>query len=388
MPPKARTRRGFGRIRRLPSGRYQAAFVGPDNALHKAATTFALEIQAKDWLLSEQFGIQDAKSRGKPWLSPAARVEAAAEQEKVLFGQYARDVIANRPKQTKRTYGTYESLLRIHVNPTFELVAVVDITPKIIREWYRTIKPVRATTTTGQFETTKRRAAELLRMVLNTAVEDEILATSPFKLKLDSLRPDEIKFLSLEDVDRLADALPDRLAAAALLAGYCGIRRGELFELRRKDFNADCSRVQVLRQVQHRSAQTWIVPPKSGSKGDVVTPSNIRERLVHHLAEHVGRFNECLLFPAETGTDKHMTEWAFRKHWVAALEAIGKPGHKLHGLRHAAAVAAAQAGGTQREIQARLRHSTSAAAARYQHVAAGRDEWLADRIAEMSKEAR
>ena len=33
-------RRGFGAIRRLPSGRFQAGYVGPDMVRHKAATTF------------------------------------------------------------------------------------------------------------------------------------------------------------------------------------------------------------------------------------------------------------------------------------------------------------------------------------------------------------
>jgi hypothetical protein len=36
----ARAKRTFGRIRRLPSGRYQCAYIGPDTLLHQAPRTF------------------------------------------------------------------------------------------------------------------------------------------------------------------------------------------------------------------------------------------------------------------------------------------------------------------------------------------------------------
>jgi hypothetical protein len=39
-PWRRKQREPFGRIRQLPSGRYQAAYIGPDLVLHKAAATF------------------------------------------------------------------------------------------------------------------------------------------------------------------------------------------------------------------------------------------------------------------------------------------------------------------------------------------------------------
>ena len=47
-------RRDFGTIRKLPSGRYQATFVGPDLARHKAPVTFEVKDSAIVWLHNEK----------------------------------------------------------------------------------------------------------------------------------------------------------------------------------------------------------------------------------------------------------------------------------------------------------------------------------------------
>src|SRR6478735_10828448 len=52
--PVTRKRRGFGRIRQERSGRYSAAYVGPDTRLHKAPRTYAQESDAEGWLAAER----------------------------------------------------------------------------------------------------------------------------------------------------------------------------------------------------------------------------------------------------------------------------------------------------------------------------------------------
>ena len=46
----ARAKRTFGRIRRLPSGRYQCAYIGPDTLLHQAPRTFDTRDDGEAWL--------------------------------------------------------------------------------------------------------------------------------------------------------------------------------------------------------------------------------------------------------------------------------------------------------------------------------------------------
>jgi len=50
MGGKRQGKRSFGAIRRLPSGRYQASYVGPDGARYQAGTTFATSTDADVWL--------------------------------------------------------------------------------------------------------------------------------------------------------------------------------------------------------------------------------------------------------------------------------------------------------------------------------------------------
>ncbi|MCO5301618.1 MAG: hypothetical protein M9923_00090 [Phycicoccus sp.] len=63
-------RRGFGRIERRESGRYRAAYTGPDGRLYRAPTTFDAKEDAVAWLANRRAEIQmevwapDAAARG------------------------------------------------------------------------------------------------------------------------------------------------------------------------------------------------------------------------------------------------------------------------------------------------------------------------------------
>jgi integrase len=60
--------------------------------------------------------------------------------------------------------------------------------------------------------------------------------------------------------------------------------------------------------------------------------------------------------------------------------AVGREDLHLHDLRHFGATLAAQAGATTKELMARLGHPSPAAALRYQHATAERDQLLAARM--------
>jgi hypothetical protein len=54
MPRGRKQREPFGRIRKLPSGRHQAGYIGPDLALHRPASTFETLLDARAWLADER----------------------------------------------------------------------------------------------------------------------------------------------------------------------------------------------------------------------------------------------------------------------------------------------------------------------------------------------
>lgn len=51
-------RRGFGRIEKRPSGRYRAAYTGPDGQLYRAPQTFTAKDDAIAWLAARRAEIE------------------------------------------------------------------------------------------------------------------------------------------------------------------------------------------------------------------------------------------------------------------------------------------------------------------------------------------
>src|SRR5207344_909557 len=96
-------RRRFGSVRKLPSGRWQARYRGPDEREHTAPSTFASKTDAGRWLS----GVETDIARGS-WLAP----DAAG----VKLATYARAWIAERRVRGRplatRTRETYEHSLK------------------------------------------------------------------------------------------------------------------------------------------------------------------------------------------------------------------------------------------------------------------------------------
>jgi hypothetical protein len=96
-------KRRFGRVRRLPSGRYQARYSGPDGIDRPAQETFATKGEAEVWLTLKESEIL----RGD-WMDPDAG--------KVAFGKYAARWIDDQVLKP-RTEELYRGLLKNHLAP-------------------------------------------------------------------------------------------------------------------------------------------------------------------------------------------------------------------------------------------------------------------------------
>lgn len=86
-----RSRRSFGYIRKLPSGRYQATYLGPDMGRHAAPNTFVTKDAAVAWLRAEERLLDSALADGSAWSSPKDRAtQARRQKERERFESYAR----------------------------------------------------------------------------------------------------------------------------------------------------------------------------------------------------------------------------------------------------------------------------------------------------------
>lgn len=358
----------FGNVRRLPSGRYQARYVGPDGLTHKAHTTFSTIGDAETWLATVRADIvRDV------W---AANASASATRA-LTFGTYAEDWLAGRTLED-RTRAHYRSLLDRQLLPHFATVPLRHITPDLVRRWYAV--------TANDRPTLRSHAYGLLRTILGQAVRDELLRSNPCHIRGagNVKRAKKIEPASLAELEALTAAMPERYRAMVLLASWCGMRFGELAELRRGDVDLKLGVIRVRRAVVRADGEVIVKKPKSDAGiRDVAIPPHLLPVLTDHFAAHTAPGKNGLLFPARGGG--HMAPSSLSRVFYRAREAAGRPDLRFHDLRHTGAVLAAQTGATLAELMGRLGHSTPGAALRYQHAAADRDMEIARRLSAIAK---
>jgi integrase len=225
----------------------------------------------------------------------------------------------------------------------------------------------------------------LLRTIMNTAVADEVIAANPCRIRGGGTarRVKKIRPASLPELEALVKALPERYRLMALLACWCGLRFGELAELRRADIDVKNGIVHVRRGVVRISGGRKVKGPKSeAGKRDVAIPPHLMPAVKDHLAGHVTASRDALLFPATHGG--HLAPATLYRVYYPARDAAGRPDLRFHDLRHTGATLAAAAGASLAELMARLGHSTAGAAMRYQHAAADRDKVIAAALSELA----
>ena len=142
-----RGRRGFGAVRRLPSGRYQARYRDEAGAEHTAAETFGRKADADRWLST----VQADMLRGQ-WVEPRAG--------RVVLSEYGADWLAHRPGLRIRTRELYSSLLRLHILPGLGAVELARITPMAVRRWHADLSNA------GVGSVTVAKSYRLLRTIL------------------------------------------------------------------------------------------------------------------------------------------------------------------------------------------------------------------------------
>lgn len=378
-------KRGFGSIRKLPSGRYQARYTGPDGSTVTATTTFTAKIDAEAWLMAERREVE----RSEPWMPPVARLEAARKAaelaRKPSFASYAdtwirtRKVKGGRPLQPSTVRG-YRIWLRKYLEPAFGGTPIDEITPGMMIGWHESMEQGKAKTL--------REAYALGSAIMRTATA----ADGPIAGHLNPFAIDgagSIGAASDKREELVEDAeLPVILAtiraewqALVWLALGCGLRFGEGTALRcTRDFDLRATPPVV--KVRHAigtetGGRQYEKPPKSrAGVRDQRIPAAVLAPLKVHLRTYVsGR--DGLLFPAPGRG--WLTSSRFHESvggWRDVREALERPKLNFHDLRATGATRMALAGANVAEIQTFLGDSTPTAAMRYVRAAQSRMDHL------------
>jgi integrase len=148
----------------------------------------------------------------------------------------------------------------------------------------------------------------------------------------------------------------------------------------------ECRDVDLGRRVVHISRQLVEVegrlvegPPKSASGvRTVALPFTVMPELERHLSRYVDEEPTSRVFVGPKGASPRRSN--FNVVWSRARMQVGNPDLHVHDCRHYANTLAASAGASTRELMSRLGHASPAAALRYQHATAERDQTIAERM--------
>ena len=365
-------KRRFGRVRKLPSGRWQARYPGPDGVDRAAPETFARKSDAERFL-----SLAEAQIVSRSWRDP--------EAGRVPLADYAELWIDQRGLRP-RTVELYRWLLRRYITPRLGTVHLVDLDTAMVRAW-RT-----ALLESGVSATMTAKAYRLLRAVLMTAAEDdEIIARNPCRIRgADREHSAERSVLSPAQVFALAERMPARLAPLVLVAAFGSLRWGEVTALRRSDVDTAAGTVRVqVAYVELRDGSMVLGPPKSKAGVRTVSlPAGVVQLLAEHVAAYVGEAGDALVFTGPQGRALRRSNFNGLVGWKAAVAAIGVPGLTFHDLRHTGATLAAQTGASLRDLMQRIGHDSTAAAVRYQHASREADKAIATAMEKAINEAR
>lgn len=390
--------RQFGYLRKLPSGRWQAAVNGgtvcdpatgkPRRQRYPAPTTYSRKADAQAWLTAQRQAIE----RGD-WVPPKERAKqlAAEARSREMLRDYSDRWLATRMRNGKplapRTRAHYRRLLDRSILPTLGKTPVAELDAEQVKRWHAKLLPTAATERAHTYS--------LLRTIMSSAVTDGIAKANPCTIPSAGkvTRASVTVPATAQELAATTTEMGPEMGMTATLGAWCALRAGEVLGLQRCDLRvqeigpapiAPVVKLLVRRQYLHSGGLQNTTKTAAGTRS-VTVPPHIVKSVFLHLHAYVADDPAAWFFPSPTVPGQPISRTTlFKQYFYPAREAACRPDLRFHDLRHTGAVLAAQAGATIRELQDRLGHATPGAAMRYQHVAAGRDAEIAARMSQLA----
>lgn len=359
MAGKRKSRRGFGRVRKLPSGRYQARYPGPDGVLRPADRTFPTVTDADRWLAKKRIEIEDGR-----WIDPA-------EGQTTVRDWSARWLAAVSPQLKHKTQASYRSLINSQINPALGDRELSSLRPITVTEWVAQMR------TRGLSPSRIRQAYRVLSQVMASAVDNDLIAQTPCRgVRLPRMPQTEPHILTPLEASRLvrkAEKPHDLLIA---LLAFAGLRVGEGFALRRDDVDVASGTVLVDENLAEANGALVFDTPKSHQKRLLRVAPTLAERLGKHL-ETLPDGGRALLFTTPAGKPLHYNQWR-KAYFDPAVAAAGLTDVTPHDLRASHGTWVADKYGVMTAAH-RLGHSNASVTTRhYARPVAGRDDQVAE----------
>ncbi|AEJ92081.1 tyrosine-type recombinase/integrase [Mycobacterium phage HelDan] len=373
----APSRRSWGSLKTQRSGRIQASYVHPqDGVRYYAPQTYDNRMDAEAWLNNERRLIEM-----ETWTPPEERIKKKAASS-ITVEEYTRKWLEERDL-AEGTRELYKTHARKRIYPVLGDVPVSELTPALVRTWWAGMGK--------QYPTARRHAYNVLRAVMNTAVEDKMLSENPCRIEQKAPNERDVEALTPEELEIVAAEVHEHYRVAVYILAWTSLRFGELIELRRKDIMDDGNTMLFrVRRGAARVGQKIVVGDTKTvrSKRPVTVPPHVAQMVREHMADRtkMNKGPEALLVTTTQG--QRLSKSAFTRSLKKGYRKIGRTDLRVHDLRAVGATYAAQSGATTKELMVRLGHTTPRMAMKYQMASEARDVEIAKRMSELALKSR
>ncbi len=320
-------------------GKWQILYRDPATGRERSAGTFTRKSDA-----TRQRQAVEYKTQTGEWIDPTLQATPYVE--------WAQTWLDTKTHLKPKTLATYESLFNSRILPRFGEARLRDIRTIDIEQW------ISAMHDEGLSASTIRKAHGILSQTLKAAVRSRMLPNNPADgVSLPSGERREMLFLTPDQVQRLAEAVPADHATLVYLLAYTGIRQGEATALRRSRVNLLRRELVIAESATDVHGSKVFSTPKNGKTRTVPLPTFLADMLAAHL-EDVPPEPDSLLFTNSAGGPM---DWAnFRRRiWQPSLVAAQlDPKLRIHDLRHTAASILIAQGAHPKVVQEHLGHSS------------------------------
>lgn len=263
----------------------------------------------------------------------------------------------SRSSKKRSTRESDAAAWRLKIEPRFGRMPIVSITRAEIESWAGDLIMRGAATTSAT------RYLNTLRSILNYAVADGRIRTNPaagVKPPTGGRKRREGKFLTVRQLEELADACDGPYGELVLVLGLGGLRWGELAGLQVGDLVHVPGRgLRLDRAVlASRASGESYVDTLKGHRARTVPLVAAAAPIVDRWAD--GKEAGEWLFHAPGGGPLSEANWKRSVGWSKALGNIGRPDLHVHDLRHTAASVWLASGADPKVVQRILGHASAA----------------------------
>lgn len=302
-----------------------------------ASRTFSRKRDAQEW---ERKQVDTLKTGA--WADPKAGEKPVREWCEIW--------LAAQPARAAATERKIRGVVTKQIAGTFGRRPLVSVRPSEVQAWAADISR-------KQSAATARHSLGVLRRVFDHAVRDGAIHRNPAAgIRLPKVQGNDPRPLTHDELWRLADHLNElRDRVLVLVAGYCGLRWGELAALRWSDVDLRNKVLRISRAYSEEAPRGEMSPVKDHQARTVPIPGVVSDELAMLSASQK---SDGLVFPSASKTP--LRNRNFRRdvfdNAVDALDLDITP----HNLRDTAASLAIQAGASVVAVARLLGHESAA----------------------------